>query len=49
MYITDNMNYKRRQDIININKLVEHLWIEVRGCNKNNSYLIGVFYQPSSE
>ena len=48
MYIKENVNYKRRQDIINIDKSVEHLWIEVRGCN-NNSYLIGVFYQPSSE
>ena len=49
IYIKNNMNYKRRQDIISINKSIEHLWIEMRGCNKNNSYLIGVFYQPSSE
>ena len=48
MNIKENVNYKRRQDIKNIDKSVKHLWIEVRGCN-NNSYLIGVFYQPSSE
>ena len=38
MYIKENMNYKCRQDIINIgksDKSVEHLWIEVCGCNKN--------------
>ena len=39
MHIKDNTNYKRRQDIINIDKSVEHIWIEVPGCNKNNSYL----------
>ena len=25
------------------------VWIEVKGKNKNSSFLIGTFYQPSSE
>ena len=46
-YIKDKITYKRRQDIINIDNTVEHLWTEVRGTNKNNPYLMGTFYQPT--
>ena len=35
-------------DIINLDKSIEHYWYEVSGLNKNSSYLIGIFYQPSS-
>ena len=48
-YIKEGLKYKMRQDIINIDKSVEHLWIEVKGSNKNTSYLMGVLYQPSSD
>ena len=30
------------------NELIEILWIEVQGRNKNTPVLIGVVYQPSS-
>ena len=28
---------------------IETIWIEVRGKNKNPTFLIGAFYQPSSD
>ena len=28
---------------------IETIWIEVRGKNKNSAFLIGAFYQPSSD
>ena len=28
---------------------IETIWIEVRGKNKNSTFLIGAFYQPSSD
>ena len=46
-YIKDKIIYKRRQDIINTDNTVEHLWIEVRGTNKTNSQLMGTFDQTS--
>ena len=49
VYINDNMNYKRTQNIKNIDKSVEYLRIEGSGCDKNHSNLIGVFYQPSTK
>jgi len=49
IYIKDTIQFKVRNDITNVNTSIEHLWIEVKGKNKHSSYLIGVFYQPSSE
>ena len=48
IYIQDHMKFKIRSDIININTSMEHTWIEVKGKNKNSSYLVGCIYQPSS-
>ena len=42
------MKYSVREDIKNIDRIVEHLWIEVNGKNKNNSLLGALFHQPSS-
>jgi len=49
IYIKDTIQFKIRNDIVNVDKSIEHLWVEVKGKNKHSSYLIGVFYQPSSE
>ena len=41
------MKFAVRKDIYNVDKTIEHLWLEVKGRNKNNSFLLGVLYQPS--
>lgn len=48
MYIKDELIYKTRDDITKLDNSIEHVWIEVKGRNKNYSYLVGTFYQPSS-
>ena len=47
-YIREELTYKRRLDIEKYNTSIEHVWIEVKGKNKNSDYLVGCFYQPSS-
>ena len=37
-----------KKDIINLVKSTEHSWFEVSVLNQNSSYVIGIFYQPSS-
>ena len=48
VYIKETFTYTERKDIINLDKSIEHYWLEISGLNKNSSYLIGIFYQPSS-
>ena len=48
VYLKNHMKYKTRNDIVKIDETIEHLWLEIQGKNKNNSYLLGVFYQPNS-
>ena len=48
VYIKETFTYTERKDIINLDKSIEHYWLEVSGLNKNSSYLVGIFYQPSS-
>ena len=48
VYIKETFTYAERKDIINLDKSIEHYWLEVFGLNKNSSYLVGIFYQPSS-
>jgi len=47
-YIKDEITYDRRHDIEKYDTSIEHIWIEVKGKNKNSNYLVGCFYQPSS-
>lgn len=42
-----SMKYSARKGISNIDRTVVHLWTEVNGKNKCNSFLIASFYQPS--
>ena len=48
VYIKETFTYTERKDIINLDKSVEHYWLEVSGLKKNSSYLIASFSQPSS-
>ena len=48
LYIQDHLEFKNRPDIIKIDTTIEHAWVEVKGKNKNSSFLIGCVYQPSS-
>ena len=47
MYIKDNIRYKRRKDIENIQSDLENLWIEVAGRNKHSKLLLGVIYRST--
>ena len=46
--IKEIFTYAEREDIIILNKSIEHCWLKVSGLNKNSSYLVGILYQPSS-
>ena len=48
VYIGETFTYTEHEDIINVGKSIEHYWLEISGLNKNSSYLVGIFYQPSS-
>ena len=48
-YIKSSVSFKLRPDINSMDKSIEHLWVEIKGKNKNSSLLIGIFYQPSSQ
>ena len=48
VYIKEIFTYTERKNIINLDKSIEHYWLEVSGINKNSSYLVGIFYQASS-
>ena len=48
LYIKDHLSFSVRHDLNKIEETIETLWIEVRGRNKNTSYLVDVIYQPSS-
>ena len=48
LYIKDHLKYTVRHDLSKIDETLEILWVEIRGRNKNNSYLVGSIYQPSS-
>ena len=45
VYIKENIKFKVRTDLINLDPQLEHLWIEVEGKNKHSHLLIGIFYQ----
>ena len=48
VYNKETFTYTEREDIINLDKSIEHYWLEVSGLNKNSSSLVIIFYQPSS-
>ena len=48
VYIKETFTYTKREDMINLYKSIEHYWLEISGLKKNSSYLVGIFYQPSS-
>ena len=48
VYIKEAFSYTECENIIDLDKSIEHYWLEVSGLNKNSLYLVGIFYQPSS-
>ena len=48
-YVKDHLSFTLRNDIMKMDDSIETIWIEVRGKNKNSAFLIGAFYQPSSD
>ena len=50
VYIKESIKeYKVRKDINRLGVDIEHLWIEVKGKNRNHSYLLSAVYQPNSD
>ena len=47
LYTRSDIKYKLRNDIVNTNTDIEHLWLEVTLRNKNSNLLLGIFYQPN--
>ena len=48
-YVKDHLSFTLRNDITKMDDSIETIWIKVRGKNKNSAFLIGAFYQPSSD
>ena len=47
LYIRSDIKYKLRNDIVNTNTDIEHLWLEVTLRNKNSNLLLDIFYHPN--
>ena len=47
-YLKEHFDYKIRDDIFRKDTSIEHFWIEIKSKSKGNSYILGIFYQPSS-
>ena len=47
LYIRADIKCKLRNDIVNTNTDIEHLFLEVTLRNKNSNLLLGTFYQPN--
>ena len=48
-YVKDHLSFTLRNDITKMEDSIETIWIKVRGKNKNSAFLIGAFYQTSSD
>ncbi len=44
-YVKQTLKYKRRKDIEEKSKDLEHVWMELPGHNKNSRLLVGVIYR----
>ena len=45
VYLKHAIDFKRRTDIENIEPELEHIWLEISGCNKHSNLLLGVMYR----
>ena len=45
----ETIKFKRRTDIENRYAIIEHLWIELPGRNKNSKMLLGTIYRSQSQ
>ncbi|XP_057292292.1 uncharacterized protein LOC130614818 [Hydractinia symbiolongicarpus] len=48
-YIKTSIKFKERKDINELDKTIEHQWIEISGKCKRSNILLGTVYQPSSK
>jgi len=48
VYLKEHFKCREMKDIHRLYTTIEHLWLEINGKSKNNSYLLGICYQPSS-
>ena len=48
VYIKDSTKFKRRSDIEKRYLTLEHLWLEIPGCNKHSRLLLGTIYLSES-
>ena len=48
VYIKDSIKFKRRSDIEKKYPTLEHLWLEIPGCNKHSRLLLGTIYRFES-
>ena len=47
LYIRSGIIYKLRNDIVNTNTDIEHLWLKVTLRNKSSNLLLGIFYKQT--
>ena len=48
VYIKDSIKFKRRSGIEKRYPTLEHLWLEIPGCNKHSRLLLGTIYRLES-
>lgn len=46
MYVRESIKHTKRNDIIDLDNELEHLWVEIKGRNNQSNILVGVIYQP---
>ena len=44
-YLSDDIDFKRRNDIESIEPELENLWLEIEGRNRRSKMLLGVVYR----
>ena len=47
LHIRSDIKYILRNNTVNTNTDIEHLWLKVALSNKNSNLLLGIFYQPN--
>ena len=47
LYIRSDIKYKLRNDTVNTNTDIDHLWLQVTLRNKNSNLLLGIFYSQT--
>ena len=48
VYLKENIQFRRQSDIEKRYPKMEHLWLEIMGCNKHSKLLLGSVYRSDS-